>query len=61
MIISTEMKLKALIMRKESRCSHYRLDYPEMDDTNWQSWINIYKGSDGSMQFEKQPFSNWPI
>ena len=29
MIISAEMKLKASIMRKESRCSHYRQDYPE--------------------------------
>jgi len=26
MIISAEMKLRASIMRKESRCSHYRLD-----------------------------------
>ncbi len=60
MIISAEMKLKASIMRKESRCSHYRLDYPEMDTKNWQAWINIYKGSDGSMQFEKQNFANWP-
>ncbi|TKB06802.1 FAD-binding protein [Desulforhopalus sp. IMCC35007] len=60
MIVSAEMKLKASIMRKESRCSHYRLDYPEMDTENWNAWINIFKGSDGSMQFEKQPFGTWP-
>ncbi len=60
MILSAEMKLKASIMRKESRCSHYRLDYPEMDTENWNAWINIFKGSDGSMQFEKQPFGTWP-
>ena len=60
MIISAEMKLKASLMRKESRCSHYRLDYPDMDDKNWQAWINIYKGADGNMQFEKQPFDSWP-
>ena len=60
MIISAEMKLKASIMRKESRCSHYRLDYPEMDTKNWNAWINIYKGSDGSMKLEKQPFGSWP-
>jgi succinate dehydrogenase/fumarate reductase flavoprotein subunit len=60
MIISAEMKLKASIMRKESRCSHYRLDYPEVDTKNWNAWINIYKGADGSMQFEKQPFDSWP-
>ena len=60
MIITAEMKLKASIMRTESRCSHYRLDYPEVDNENWQSWINIYKGEDGTMQFEKQPFNTWP-
>jgi len=60
MIISAEMKLKASIMRKESRCSHFRLDYPELDDKNWQAWINIFKGSDGSMKMEKQPFGSWP-
>ncbi len=60
MIISAEMKLKASLMRKESRCSHFRLDYPEMDTKNWNAWINIYKGSDGSMKLEKQPFDEWP-
>lgn len=60
MILSAEMKLKASIMRKESRCSHYRLDYPEMDTENWNAWINIFKSSDGSMKFEKQPFDSWP-
>lgn len=55
-----KVKLKASLMRKESRCSHYRLDYPEMDSKNWNAWINIYKGSDGSMKFEKQPFDTWP-
>ncbi|MBI9072643.1 MAG: FAD-binding protein [Melioribacteraceae bacterium] len=60
MILSAEMKLKASIMRTESRCSHYRLDYPDMDNENWQAWINIYKGSDETMQFEKQPFDSWP-
>ena len=60
MIISAEMKLKASIMRTESRCSHYRLDYPKMDDENWRAWINIFKGLDGTMQFEKQAFDSWP-
>ena len=60
MITVAEMKLKASIMRTESRCSHYRLDYPEMDTKNWNAWINIYKGADGSMQLEKQSFDSWP-
>ena len=59
MIISAQMKLQASLMRTESRCSHYRLDYPNMDRDNWQAWINIYKGEDGTMKFEKQPFGTW--
>lgn len=61
MIISAEMKLRASLMRKESRCSHYRLDYPERDEKNWRAWINIYKGPDGEMKLEKQPFGSWPV
>ncbi len=60
MIISAEMKLRASIMRKESRCSHYRLDFPELDNKNWQAWINIRKGNDGRMKLEKQTFDSWP-
>lgn len=60
MILNAEMKLRASIMRTESRCSHYRLDYPEVDTKNWNAWINIYKGSDGAMKLEKQAFGTWP-
>ncbi|WP_218972240.1 FAD-dependent oxidoreductase [Labilibaculum filiforme] len=60
MIATAEMKLKASILRKESRCSHYRLDYPELDNENWQAWINIFKDEEGNMQFEKQAFNSWP-
>ena len=61
MIITAEMKLKASLMRKESRCSHFRLDYPDIDDENWQAWINIYKDDQGNMQLEKQAFGSWPV
>ncbi len=60
MIINAEMKLKASIMRKESRCSHYRLDSPELDSQNWNAWINISQGDNGEMRLEKQPFGSWP-
>ena len=60
MIMNAEMKLKASLMRKESRCSHYRLDFPDPDTKNWNAWINIYKGRDGTMKLEKQPFDSWP-
>ena len=29
------------LTRKESRGWHYRDDFPERDDTNWRTWINI--------------------
>ena len=61
MVVSAEMKLKASLMRKESRCSHYRLDYPDVDTENWNVWINIFKDKKGDMQFEKQPFNSWPL
>jgi succinate dehydrogenase/fumarate reductase flavoprotein subunit len=60
MIVSAEMKLRASLMRKESRCSHYRLDYPDIDRENWDAWINIFKGDNGEMSLEKQAFKNWP-
>jgi succinate dehydrogenase/fumarate reductase flavoprotein subunit len=60
MIISAEMKMKASLMRTESRCSHYRVDYPDMDTENWNCWINISKGDDGEMKLEKQDWSVWP-
>ena len=60
MIVNAEMKLRASLLRRESRCSHYRLDYPDLDDENWRAWINIRKGPDGGMQLEKQAFDSWP-
>ncbi len=60
MLITAEMKLKASMMRTESRCSHYRLDFPDIDYKNWQAWINIHKDQNGEMIFEKQPFDKWP-
>ncbi len=59
MVINAEMKLRASLMRKESRCSHYRLDYPNVDYVNWQAWINLYKDINGDMKLEKLPFGTW--
>lgn len=60
MLITAEMKLKASLLRTESRCSHFRLDYPDVDNENWQAWINIYKDDEGGMQLARQPFGTWP-
>ena len=60
MVISAEMKLRASLMRKESRCSHYRLDYPTPDNANWNCWLNIHKDDEGKMVVSKQSFTAWP-
>ncbi len=60
MIVCAEMKLRASILRTESCCSHFRLDYPHVDDENWRAWINIYRDDQGTMQLEKQSFDSRP-
>ena len=60
MILSAEMNLRASLWRTESRCSHHRLDCPEIDEQNWNAWINIRKAADGAMQLEKQALESWP-
>lgn len=54
MILNSEMKLRAALMRTESRGSHYREDYPARDDKNWLSWIIISKAGD-EMKLVKRP------
>jgi len=53
-VLHSEMKLKASMMRKESRWNHYREDYPLRDDKNWLCWIKI-QDQDGAMTFTKVP------
>jgi succinate dehydrogenase/fumarate reductase flavoprotein subunit len=49
----SQLHARASLMRNESRFapSHYRVDYPEQDDTNWQKSIVAERGASGEARF----------
>jgi len=49
-----EMIIRAALMREESRRSHYRTDFPELDDGTWLRNITIKKEK-GEMTFTSIP------
>ena len=55
MVLNAETKLRASLMRTESRGSHYREDYPNRNDDEWLAWIKIHSGEDGRMALTKHP------
>jgi len=62
MLLSSEMTLRASIMRKETRENiFYREDCNSTDNKNWLKWILVEKGKDGEMHFttEDIPFERY--
>jgi succinate dehydrogenase/fumarate reductase flavoprotein subunit len=57
MVLNAEMKLRASLMRTETRGSHYREDHPDRNDDEWLAWIKIRQAADGSMQLVKHPIT----
>ena len=58
-----EMAARAPLFRTESRWGlyHHRLDYPEMDDTNWFVHVNLKKGEDGAMELFRRPVEPYVV
>jgi succinate dehydrogenase/fumarate reductase flavoprotein subunit len=54
MVLNAEMRLRASLVRTESRGCHYREDYPRRDDDNWLAWV-LLKEQDGEMVTVKEP------
>jgi succinate dehydrogenase/fumarate reductase flavoprotein subunit len=62
MALNAEMKLRASLFRKESRGSHYRMDFPARDDKNWLAWILIKRNEADEMVLTKHPVPEiWKI
>jgi succinate dehydrogenase/fumarate reductase flavoprotein subunit len=56
MVPCAELGYKAALMRKESRGTHVREDYPERDHQNWLKWVLIKKdGREMSLRTEPVP------
>jgi succinate dehydrogenase/fumarate reductase flavoprotein subunit len=60
MLLNAEMKVRAGLFRKESRGTHYRVDYPARDDRGWHCWVTLKKSDDGTMALAKYPLpASW--
>ncbi len=62
MVICAELFLRAALMRKETRGSHMRMDYPETDNKEWLKWILISQ-ENGELKFrlEDVPINKYPM
>jgi succinate dehydrogenase/fumarate reductase flavoprotein subunit len=54
MVLNAEMRLRASLLRTESRGCHYREDHPLREDPDWLAWV-LLQERDGQMVAFKRP------
>lgn len=61
-VLSLEAIYLSALERKESRLTHYRLDYPFRDDINWLKWTVVKREDSGlRVSLEPLPVENFRI
>ena len=55
MIQAGRLVAAAALARPESRCAHYRTDFPGTDNANWRKHIVLRKGPLGHVEIEYVP------
>jgi succinate dehydrogenase/fumarate reductase flavoprotein subunit len=62
LLFTTEIMLKAALMREESRGDFHRIDYPNRDDEDWMKWIVIeQKGGKERLFTEPVPIEKYRL
>jgi succinate dehydrogenase/fumarate reductase flavoprotein subunit len=57
-----EVFLKSSLLRRETRGSHFREDYPKRDDKDGLKWIFVKKiGGDVRFRYEPLPLDRYPF
>ncbi len=61
MLQLAEVIVEGALARKESRGSHFRLDYPDRDDQHWLRHTLAYRTSDGPrLEYKNVTITNYP-